>query len=198
MSTAGSVNGFSHVGVTVADLERSIRFYELLDFGVVARWVRTEDYLRELVGYPTVDLHAAVLRHDACDVFLELLEYRNVSRASIDPANGNPGTSHFCLFVDGFEELWERLAAAGVDSVSGPVTPTVGPNKGSLAVYLIDPDGHRVELVETPRNLDGSLRFQSSASSGSAGSAGSAGSDAGSDDEPLPAGALAAPGREDV
>lgn len=186
-STAGSVNGFSHVGVTVADLERSIRFYELLDFGVVARWVRTEDYLRELVGYPTVDLHAAVLRHDACDVFLELLEYRNVSRASIDPANGNPGTSHFCLFVDGFEELWERLAAAGVDSVSGPVTPTVGPNKGSLAVYLIDPDGHRVELVETPRNLDGSLRSYS----GSAG----AGVSAGRDEEPLPVAAPAAPGR---
>ena len=42
--------------------------------------------------------------------------------------------------------------------MSEPVTPTVGPNKGSLAVYLIDPDGHRVELVETPRNLDGTLR----------------------------------------
>ncbi len=164
-SAAGSINGFSHAGVTVADLDRSIRFYELLGFEVAARWVRTEDYLRELVGYPTVEMHAAVLRHDACDVFLELLEYRNISSVSIDPANGNPGTSHFCLFVDGFEELWERLVAAGVDSVSGPVTPTVGPNKGSLAVYLIDPDGHRVELVETPRNLDGSLRSLSSGSS---------------------------------
>ena len=33
---------------------------------------------RELVGYPTVDLHAAILRIPGSDVFLELLEYRDV------------------------------------------------------------------------------------------------------------------------
>ncbi len=158
MSSSGAVNGLSHVGITVADLGRSIRFYELLGFAECARWVRTEDYLRKLVGYPEVDLYAAVLRHEAFGVFLELLEYRNVEQVEIDPRNGNPGTSHFCLFVEGFEELWERLRASGVRYVSEPVTPTVGPNVGSLAVYLIDPDGHRVELVETPRNLDGTLR----------------------------------------
>ena len=34
-------------------------------------------------------------------------------------------------------------------SVSPPVTPTIGPNKGGRAVYLIDPDGFRVELIQT-------------------------------------------------
>jgi hypothetical protein len=29
------------------------------------------------------------------------------------------------------------------------VTPTIGPNKGGRAVYLIDPDGFRVELIQT-------------------------------------------------
>ena len=154
----GAVCGFSHAGITVADLDRSIAFYELLGYEVIARWVRTEEYLRELVGYPTVEMHAAVLRHDRAGVFLELLEYRNIERNEIDPSNGNPGTAHICLFVEGFEALWERLKAAGVEAVSEPVSPTVGPNKGALAIYLIDPDGHRVELVETKRNLDGSLR----------------------------------------
>lgn len=154
----GAVCGFSHSGITVADLDRSIAFYGLLGYEVIARWVRTEEYLRELVGYPTVEMHAAVLRHDRVGVFLELLEYRNIERVEIDPSNGNPGTAHICLFVEGFEALWERLEAAGVESVSRPVSPTVGPNKGALAIYLIDPDGHRVELVETKRNLDGTLR----------------------------------------
>ena len=157
-ATEGAVCGFSHAGITVADLDRSIAFYELLGYEVCARWVRTEEYLRELVGYPTVDLHAAILRHDRVGVFLEILEYRNIERVEIDPSNGNPGTAHICLFVEGFEALWERLKAAGVEAVSEPVSPTVGPNKGALAIYLVDPDGHRVELVETKRNLDGSLR----------------------------------------
>ena len=160
----GVVSGFSHAGMTVADLDRSIAFYELLGYEVFARWVRTEEYLRELVGYPTVEMHAAVLRNDNVGVFLELLEYRNIERAEVDTANGNPGTAHICLFVEGFEALWERLQAAGVESVSPPVSPTVGPNKGALAIYLIDPDGHRVELVETPRNLDGSPRTPRGAS----------------------------------
>ena len=60
--------------------------------------------------------------------------------------------------MEGLGALWERLKAAGVEAVSEPVSPTVGPNKGALAIYLIDPDGYRVELVETKRNLDGSLR----------------------------------------
>ncbi len=154
----GVVCGFSHAGITVADLDRSIAFYELLGYEMFARWVRTEEYLRELVGYPTVEMHAAVLRNDNVGVFLELLEYRNIERKEIDPSNGNPGTAHICLFVKGLEPLWERLKAAGVEAVSEPVSPTVGPNKGALAIYLIDPDGYRVELVETKRNLDGSPR----------------------------------------
>ena len=48
----GAVCGFSHAGITVADLDRSIAFYGLLGYEVIARWVRTEEYLRELVGYP--------------------------------------------------------------------------------------------------------------------------------------------------
>jgi gluconolactonase len=33
--------------------------------------------------------------------------------------------------------------------VSPPVTPTIGPNKGGRAVYMIDPDGFRVELIQS-------------------------------------------------
>ncbi len=41
----------------------------------------------------------------------------------------------------------------GVKSVSPPVTPTIGPNKGGKAVYLIDPDGFRVELIQSATSL---------------------------------------------
>jgi lactoylglutathione lyase len=139
-----------HTGLTVASLQRSLAFYcGILGFEVLFQWNPREPYLGELVGYPDVDMHAAIVRLPGTDVALELLEYRNVDKAAIDPANANPGTSHLAFFVDSLDEYYEELCSRGVAAVSPPVTPTIGPNKGGRAVYMIDPDGFRVELIET-------------------------------------------------
>lgn len=139
-----------HAGLSVASLQRSLDFYcGILGFEVLFQWNPRAPYLGELVGYPQVDMHAAILRMPGTDVALELLEYRNVDRVAIDPANANPGTSHLAFFVDSLDEYYEQLRSRGVASVSPPVTPTIGPNKGGRAVYMIDPDGFRVELIET-------------------------------------------------
>jgi len=143
-----------HTGLTVRSLERSIAFYQdLLGFQIVFRWNPKADYIRELLGYPTVDLHAAILKIPNSDVFLELLEYRGIPQTTVDMANGNIGSAHIAFSVDELEPLFARLVAAGVKSVSQPVTPTIGPNRGGRAVYLIDPDGFRVELIEATRGF---------------------------------------------
>lgn len=138
-----------HIGLQVSDLEESLRFYrDLLGFEPIFRWNPQADYIGELVGYPEVDLHAAILRPPGSEVFLELLEYRNVERRPVDTRTANPGTAHTAYLVEDLDGLYERLVAAGVRAVSPPVTPTIGPNKGGRAVYLMDPDGIRVELME--------------------------------------------------
>jgi catechol 2,3-dioxygenase-like lactoylglutathione lyase family enzyme len=143
-----------HTGFTVASLERSLAFYrDVLGFEVVFQWNPKAPYIGELVGYPEVDLHSAILRIPGSDVFLELLEYRNIPQKPVDMANGNVGNGHIAFFVDQLDPLYQRLVQAGVKSVSAPVTPTIGPNKGGRAVYLIDPDGFRVELIETSRSF---------------------------------------------
>ena len=59
---AGITKGH-HTGFTVSSLERSIAFYrDLLGFELVFRWNPQAPYIGELVGYPDVDMHAAVLR----------------------------------------------------------------------------------------------------------------------------------------
>ena len=139
-----------HTGFTVRSLERSIAFYRyILVFELAFQWNPQADYLRELVGYPSVDLHAAILRLPGTDVCLELLEYRNLEQVPVDMRNGNIGNGHIAFNVDNLLELYADLQAKGVKSVSPPVTPTIGPNKGGKAVYLIDPDGFRVELIES-------------------------------------------------
>lgn len=144
-----------HTGLTVRSLERSVAFYrDVLGFEVAFTWNPRAPYIAELVGCPTVDLHSAILRIPGSDVFLELLEYRDVTDAQpVDSGNANPGTAHIAFAVDDLDALYRDLTARGVASVSPPVTPTIGPNRGGRAVYMIDPDGFRVELIESSRGF---------------------------------------------
>lgn len=139
-----------HTGLQVADLERSLRFYrDLIGLEVVSTRIITEPYIGELVGYAGVELRSAFLAIPGGDHMLELIEYRNVPRAAIDPQTSNPGTAHVCFVVDDLPTLHRRLVAAGTKSMSPePIAPTHGPNVGRLVVYMADPDGIRVELLQ--------------------------------------------------
>ncbi len=145
------------MGIQVADLERSLRFYrDLLGFEIVFQWNPQADYIRTVTGYPDADIHAAILRMPGdTGVFLEILEYRNVERTPVDTRTANPGTAHLAFFTDDCDGLYAELVAKGVTSVSPPVTPEIGPNTGGRAVYLIDPDGIRVELITSKLTFDG-------------------------------------------
>jgi catechol 2,3-dioxygenase-like lactoylglutathione lyase family enzyme len=146
------ITGCDHIGIQVRDLERSVRFYEQLGLECTDRFSKSEPYVQRVVGYhPDVTLAIAMLAIPGTDVELEILEYQGVDGTPVDPAPANPGTGHFCLFVDDLGELYERLLAAGVEFTSEPQTATAGPIEGQRLVYLEDPDGIRVELVETRR-----------------------------------------------
>jgi lactoylglutathione lyase len=153
------ITGTSHVGIQVEDLDRSVAFYrDLIGLEYVDDWVRDQEYIRELVGYPGVVLHVAVLRLPDTNAFLEILEYKNVPRQAVDTGTANPGTGHLCFYVDDLDTVYARLTAAGVRSLSGVKVPTAGPNTGGKVVYMVDPDGIRVELLETKRTLAGEPR----------------------------------------
>jgi len=146
-----TVVGFHHSAFQVADLERSVGFYrDLLGFEVMWERVNTEPYVRQIVGYPEAELHQALLRVPGSDHYLELIDYRGVERTPVDTSPPNPGTAHICLLVDDIWALYETLRAAGTESVDEPVRVTSGANEGRFAVYMIDPDGFRVELLGVP------------------------------------------------
>jgi lactoylglutathione lyase len=162
----GSISGISHYGIQVADLDRSLAFYEhVLGFEVVGRWVKNEQFIQELVAYPGLEVHVAVLRVPGCESFFEILDYRNVERTPVDPATANPGTAHVCFYVDELDDLYERLLEAGVEFLSEPKTPLAGPNAGGRVVYLVDPDGIRIELLQTELTFDGEPRRRAAAAS---------------------------------
>jgi lactoylglutathione lyase len=151
------ITGFDHVGIQVQDVERSARFYEEnLGFKRVNYWSMSTPYVQRVVGYyPDVQLEIAYLQIPNSSAYLEILEYRGVKKTPVDTATANPGTAHFCLYVDNLLELHRRLVARGVQFVSDVETSTAGPIKGSRIVYMIDPDGIRVELIELHKAEEG-------------------------------------------
>lgn len=143
------VTGSSHTGFQVADLDRSLRFYEdVLGLTVRVRRVVVDPYVGRIVGYEGVEIHQAFLDVPGSDHWLELLEYRAVERAAVDPATANPGTAHLCLVVRDLAALVQRLRVHGHELAGELVEVPHGPNEGALAVYVKDPDGIRVELVQ--------------------------------------------------
>lgn len=142
-----TIVGAHHTAFHVADLDRSIAFYSE-QFGCEIVWQRLneDDYVRRIVGYPTASLNQAMLRLPGGH-HLELIEYRGVESSPVDTSPPNPGTAHICLLVEGLRETYDRLADAGVASVGPPVAVEAGANAGRLAVYMIDPDGFRIELL---------------------------------------------------
>ncbi len=145
----GRTVGFGHVGLQVSDLDRSIAYYrDVIGLRALERLVRDDAYLKVVVGYPGVTLDVGLLEEPASGTLLELLQYRGTHGTPIDPQTANPGTAHVCFEVDDVDAVHARAIAAGHGAVNAPVTPTAGRWVGGRSVYLLDPDGIRVELVQ--------------------------------------------------
>jgi catechol 2,3-dioxygenase-like lactoylglutathione lyase family enzyme len=141
---------FHHIGLTVSDLETSIRFYrDLLGLTVVRRREASDDYVGQQTGYPGLHLSTASLRPtpDSCQS-LEIAQYRNHAGAKGDPATNRPGNSHLCFEVFDLQRMYERLRSRGVRFRSEPVLITSGPNQGGVVIYVYDPDDYIIELFQ--------------------------------------------------
>ena len=55
---------------------------------------------------------------------------------------------HIAIGVSGITALCDRLAAAGVPMPRPPRAQRHGEN---IVAFVEDPDGHRIELVQTPQ-----------------------------------------------
>lgn len=149
-SDAG-LRGFHHVGITVADRDRSIRFWTTV-LDVEPLWVQTLDgpYLGSIIGRPGINLCAAMLPLPGGGR-LEILEYLLDDRTTNSADTANIGNVHICIETLDIDAVWARAIGAGAGAVSpGPVDVTVGPNAGATACYLRDPDGITLELIQLP------------------------------------------------
>ena len=124
-----------HVGYAVADLDRSIGFYEaLLGVPLLMRKTWMSGYVGEIVGYPDVVAEGAFFRLPG-GVVLELLEYKPpYASRGVDMESYNAGNAHSRLVTDDMEGLrapacgrLRRLPLAGSSSSPGGRIAAVAP-----------------------------------------------------------------------
>lgn len=135
---------FSHLGICVSDIERSLRFYrDALGFTVAENYEIGPEVSRTM-EIDNVSLRAQYLRRE--DITLELLEFHS------PPATGPQerralnqfGLTHLCFWVDDLEAAIGKVCDAGgaVHEQTRTQLPTV------RIIYCTDPDGIRVELLQ--------------------------------------------------
>ena len=122
--------GLAHIGIRVHNLERSVRFYELLGF-------------TKTVG-PIGPEPVAILHHPSGVEVNLVLNAQNASEPNIlmDVPEKHPGITHFALLCPDIEAAKERLEAAGIPLSGGPVR--FGP--GMQGIFVRDPDRNVIEL----------------------------------------------------
>ncbi len=154
MAADWQIVGARHAGITVSDLDRSLAFYDgQLGLELLWRRLYEEPEIAEIVGVPEATaFDIAMLRVPGSEVDVELIEYRGCERRSGATSPADYGTGHFCLFVEGIDDLYRDLSARGVRfrSLGGPVEMTGGANRGGKSLYALDPDGYVVELHQRP------------------------------------------------
>lgn len=144
------MKGLHHVGITVRDLDASLRFYhdvlELPFANEPSPWFEGER-LEKGVGVPGAALRQVCLRLG--DTQLELLEYKSPPSETDRPLlSNNLGASHVAFLVNDIEAKMAELEAKGISFYSDVNVVEEGVLAGWRWVYFEDPDGYPLELVE--------------------------------------------------
>ena len=144
MMTDAATFGVSHLGICVSDLERSVRFYcDGLGFTRAESHPIGNEFADALEVPRDVVLTSQFIRRETMSV--ELLHYQSPATTGRPSASRNQvGLTHLSFFVDDLNASVDHLVAHGGTVVEGTRTE----QEGIKLIFLADPDGVRIELMQ--------------------------------------------------
>jgi catechol 2,3-dioxygenase-like lactoylglutathione lyase family enzyme len=151
---AAEVVGVDAVGMTVHDMDRSVRFYtEVLGFEKTAEtevWGEDYERLQGLFG-----LRIRITRLRLGEEYIDLTEYLTPKGRPIpvDSRSNDYWFQHIAIIVSDMDRAYQHLRDHDVQHAStGPQRlPDWNPNAGGIeAFYFKDPDGHHLEILRFP------------------------------------------------
>jgi catechol 2,3-dioxygenase-like lactoylglutathione lyase family enzyme len=140
-----AIKAIDHVGLSTADIARSIHFYhDLLGMEVTEQEeIENKPDYDHIFALKNVKAKSAMLRLGSMQI--ELFEFERPRGKAPDlnqPVN-NPRIYHICFEVTDIQKEYERLKAAGVPFHYPPQDFGI-----AKAVYGRDPDGNIFELLQ--------------------------------------------------
>lgn len=140
------ISRIRHTGLVVADISKSIAFYEGLGFKIWKHELEVGSFISTVVGLDNVEIETAKLKIDDSSV-LELLEYKSHPTFSgkLPYPSQKHGCSHVAFTVRNIEEVATRIVRLG-GSVVNP--PALSADASVKVMYCHDVDGILMEMVE--------------------------------------------------
>ena len=143
-----------HVGLTVSDLDRSISFYrDVLGLEFLGSLVMEGEETDALFARENAKCRVAYLKgtDDVKAPSLELICFEDARIEKEEASLFRTSISEICFYTPHIDEDWERFNRLGVPCLSRPqkFDFTRDGFGRSKAIYLRDPDGIIIELMET-------------------------------------------------
>ena len=140
---------FSHSGVCVSDIKRSTAFYRDV-FGFTRHHqlhLNGED-VSTVVKVKDAELDVVYLERDGTTIELLHFAAPAPTRDAVPREMNRMGLTHFSFNVDEIAEVCRNVVAAGGRVMQETQVGT--PDDKSCVVFVTDPDGCLIELVQSP------------------------------------------------
>jgi lactoylglutathione lyase len=118
-----------HTCYRIGDIDRSVAFYKALGFDEISRMPIRDEAINVFMGLPNDGARLELTYHFGVDSY-EL----------------GTGYNHIAVTADDLDATLERLAGEGIEPEKPPYTVRDG---GPRLCFVRDPDGYRVELIES-------------------------------------------------
>jgi lactoylglutathione lyase len=129
------ISGINHVGIRVADLDRSISFYGKLGFEVVGP-----------IGIESISNMA----HPSgiCINFIPNADSGITNNILLDSVDRPSGYTHVAFDVNDIVSAEEKILELGIPITEGPVTLP----GGDIMFFIRDPDSNVIEFYQNSSN----------------------------------------------
>jgi catechol 2,3-dioxygenase-like lactoylglutathione lyase family enzyme len=141
------ITGFDHTSFTVADMDKSVKFWtEQLGFEAASVSPRQGQWQEEVTGIAGASLLVAHLYGHGHHI--EFIQYLGGAVEGAAPPPALVGAAHVALETDDIEGTWDALIRAGATPQGRIARVTTGAVAGVKAGYIRDPNGILIELVQ--------------------------------------------------